>query len=211
MVAHPSSLVPAFTTERLCAIADVIRRVRAKAVESHLPEEGDGDWTFGCVCYQRTVFALANLAKSDGNDWLKVVAPGLACTLYVEDVPVKFYTGDPSRPTERARRRALEEAAKQGRLPFFDDMVAAETDGWFWLIAINTLEGGGLSSIAILQSNREGETRNIWHIPEDPIAVVVPAEAPKQEGVELPPVVVGPKPASTEETAGKEGDGGGSK
>ncbi len=60
---------------------------------------------------------------------------GLACTIFIEDEPIKFYRGDAEHPSERSLRRGLDQAILQGKLAFLEDEHTAETEGWFWLRA----------------------------------------------------------------------------
>lgn len=207
---HPSEITPAFTTERLRIVADVIVRVRRDALESHQPEKGDNAWTFGCICYARTVASLAWLEASKQHDWLRIEMDGLACTILIEGEPIKFYKGDAEHPSDRSLCRGLDQAILQGKLAFLKDEQDAETEGWFWLMAIETHEDGTVASIAMLQANRAGEVRDPWFIPlEDGVAVATSADKPVREGVELGPPAVGPKTAKPKTSGGSgEGDGG---
>ena len=137
----PAELTPALRTDRLQLLAREIRRVRLDALEVFQPEKGDNAWSFGCLCYVRTCAALSQLEASRKHSWLRLEVDGLACTILVEGEPIKFYTGDPKRPSDRARRHGLEQAIAQGRLPFMEEEYAA-TEGWFWLMAIDTVEDG---------------------------------------------------------------------
>lgn len=206
MTRPPSEITPAFTTDRLQVIADAITRVRRDALEIHQPEKGDNAWTFGCICYARTCAALGVLEASKEHDWLRVDAKGLACTILIEGEPLKFYKGDAEHPSDRSLRRGLEQAILQGKLAFLKDEQAAETEGWFWLMAIETHEDGSVARIAVLQTNRAGEVRDTWFIPlEDGVVVATSATKREREGVELPPPVVGLKSVKSE-TSDDDGD-----
>jgi hypothetical protein len=208
MLRHPCEITPAFTTERLQIIADAITRVRRDALEVHQPERGDNAWTFGCICYARTVTALGLLEASKKHDWLRVETQGLACTILIEGEPLKFYKGDAQHPSDRSLRRGLEQAIMQGKLAFLEDEHAAETEGWFWLMAIETHEDGTVSRVAVLQTNRSGEIRDTWFIPTEGVAVAAPMGKPEREGVDLPPPSVGLKPVKTETSDDEDDDGG---
>lgn len=196
MPRHPSEITPGFTTERLQMIARAIARVRRDALEAHQPEKGDNAWSFGCVCYVRTCAALSVLAASGEHSWLRLEVEGLACTILIDGVPVKFYKGDAEHPTDRSLRRGLEQAILQGKLAFMEDEHAAEMEGWFWLMAIETHEDGTVSRIAVLQTNRAGEIRGTWFIPIDErVTVATEATNQRREGVDLAPPAVGLKHA----------------
>lgn len=206
MSRHPSEVTPSFTTERLQLIADTITRVRRDALDVHQPEKGDNAWTFGCVCYARTIAALGVLETSGDHDWLRVEMQGLACTILIGGEPIKFYKGDAEHPSDRSLRRGLEQAIMQGKLTFLHEEHAAEAEGWFWLMAIETHEDGSVARIAVLQTNRAGELRDTWFIPtESAVTVVTAAGKPARDGVDLPPPSVGARKVKTE-TSGNDGD-----
>lgn len=203
---NPWEITPALTAERLQLLASTIAEVRADAREGHVPEKGDDAWTFGCRAYRRTCHAFAGLALSGDHPWLAVDTQGLAFTLLVDGEPIKFYKGDAENPSSRSLRRGLDEALKQGKLSFYDDELASG-GGWFWLLAVETLEDGSLLRAAVLQANENEETRNLFFIPTDPpIAVASAVVAFGREGIDLPPPVVAPK-AGFGKASGDEDDG----
>jgi hypothetical protein len=209
MARLPSEITPAFTTERLQVLAGAIARVRRDALDSHQPEKGDNAWSFGCVCYVRTCAALSVLEASREHPWLQVDVEGLACTILIEGVPIKFYKGDAERPSDRSLRLGLEQAILQGKLAFLEAEHAAEQGGWFWLMAIETHEDGTVARIAMLQTNRVGEIRDTWFIPfEDAVAVATSANQAAREGVDLPPPVVGARSVKVETSGGDEDEDG---
>lgn len=211
MTQHPSEISAALTTEHLQVIAEEIRRVRLDALETHQPLKGDSAWSFGCTCYARTVYALTTLCVTEG-DWLRVKVEGLACTVVIGAVPIKFYKGNAATPSDRSLRRGLE-TVLAGQLSLEKDEYAAETD-WFWLLAIETHENGTVSNIVIFQANRDGQTRHLWYVPQVGSAVavagIVPDESRPREGVDLPPVQVGPRAVPGKATEGDGNDDGGS-
>lgn len=206
MSQHPSETTPALTADRLRLLAATITRVRADARDGHEPEKGDDAWTFGCRAYRRTCFAFHGLAETGDHPWLRVEEQGLACTLLIEAEPIKFYRGDAENPSPRSLRRGVDEAIRQGKLSFYEDELAT-SDGWFWLLAIETHDDGSVLRIAVFQANKNNETRNLYFIPtEVPIAVVSPVTPIQREGVDLAPPLVTPK-APVQQASGDE-DGG---
>src|SRR6185436_2205165 len=139
----PWDVTSAFTADRLMVIARTFADVRADAREGHLPEKGDSAWTFGCRAYSRTCFAFRGLAAAGDHPWLRVDEDGLACTLLIDGEPIKFYKGEAERPTSRSLRRGLQAAVRQGKLSFYEDELS-QSDGWFWLLAIETYEDGSV-------------------------------------------------------------------
>src|SRR5579859_6641609 len=110
MPRHPSEISPALTNERLQLLAREIARVRRDALEVFQPEKGDNAWSFGCLCYVRTCAALSQLEATGEYPWLQIQVDGLAFTILVDGEPLKFYTGDPEKPSDRSLRHGLEQA-----------------------------------------------------------------------------------------------------
>jgi hypothetical protein len=188
MLKHPSETTSALTEERLQLIARTIVAVRADAREVHQAEKGDDGWTFGCIAYRRTCFALTGHAESGDHAWLSVKDGGLAFTLFIDGVPLKFYRGDADKPGARNLRKGLDAAIKQVSLAFVND----EPGDWFWLLAIETNEDGAVLRLAVFQANEKGATRNQYVIPlEDAFLTVAGLVATEREGVDLPPPPVG--------------------
>ncbi len=197
MANPPSDTTPAFTTERLRSVANEIVLVRRDARLEHRAEKGDTGWGYGCRCYERSCFALEGLTSF--HPWLKVNRAQLTCTMFIEDEPVKFYRGDPNRPSQRSLSGAIAEALQQHQL-FDDDVLNPGQSEWFWLMVIVQDHVDSEPQIAMLQADREGHTRELWFVPiDEPIPVVTSASAPEREGVELDPPAVGPKVQTTKE------------
>ncbi|WP_438015611.1 hypothetical protein WMF18_32745 [Sorangium sp. So ce315] len=189
----PWEITPSLRPERLALLAKTIVDVRADARDGHAPEKGDNAWTFGCRAYSRTCFALGGLAASGEYPWLRVEEDGLACTILVDGEPIKFYKGEAKRPTSRSLRRGLEAAVRQGKLSFFEDELR-ESEGWFWLLAIETHEDGSVMRLAMLQANDKEETRNLYYIATDaPVTIATNVVSTQRDGIDLPPPAVGPK------------------
>lgn len=181
-------------------LAREIARVRLDALEVHQPDKGDNAWSLGCLCYVRTCAALSKFEASGQHPWLRVHLEGLAFTMVIDGEPLKFYTGDPKRPKDRARH-GLEQAIAQGRLPFMEAEFATTADGWFWLMAIETHNDGSVARIAVILTNRNGDIRETWYVPlEGEIAVATTITEQRREGVDLAPPSVGPKPVKTDTT-----------
>lgn len=202
-MALPWEVSPPLTADRLQLLVAKIAEVRADAREGYLPEKGDNPWVFGVRAYARTCYALAGLALTGDHPWLQVNEEGLACTLLIDGVPLKFYRGDPENPSPRSLRRGLDAAVRQHKLFFFEKELSAEDDGWFWLIALETHDDGSLMQAVVLQANSRGDTRNLYFIPMDgPVPVVGSASREPREGVDLPPPAVGPRDGAIEKASG---------
>jgi hypothetical protein len=199
MSEHPSETTPCLTEERLQVLAKIIVGVRADAREGHEPGKGDDSWTYGCRAYRRTTFAFDELARTDtcflfeelqpfgSCSWLKVALAGLACTLYVDGEPIKFFRTDAENPSARSLSRSLD-TVRQGRLDYYEKELVEDIDGWRWVIAIETHADGSVMNVALFQVNSDLETRNLYFIPlATPAAVVTTLTPQVREGVDLPP------------------------
>jgi hypothetical protein len=192
----PWEISPGLSQQRLQQLALIIDRVRADALEDHRPEKGDDPWTFGCMCYRRTVFAVDQFARSGDAPWLEADVEGLRCTLFLEGEPIKFYRGDPESPSDKFLTNGFDAAVRQGKLKFYEDELASEAHGWFWLLTIQTQADGTVLQVWLLQVNRNGETRVQYPISiADPLPVVTSLLDNHREGADLPPPAVQPKTA----------------
>src|SRR4051812_25887297 len=123
---EPWSVSPRLTSERLVTLARAAVRVRAEALPSHRPELGDDSWSFGCVAYRRTCYALKSLELSGEHPWLRIEERGLAFRLSVDHVPLRFYRGEAERPTSRSVAQSVRDMIAQGHLAFYKDELSAE-------------------------------------------------------------------------------------
>lgn len=206
MPRHPSLITPALTELRLQLLVHAIKEARAGAVSKHEPAKGENEWTRGCVAYARTCFAFAEVAKD--HPWLRVTQAGLSCTLSIEGEPVRFFCGEAEHPSGRSLRRAIEEAVSGGRLPFYQNELASEEEGWVWLMVIEPNGDGTAGRVVFLQANANHDTRNAW--PVDFSNAAPPGDGRtnvrrmERDGVELPPPAVGVRPEIERAAGGAE-------
>jgi len=159
-------LHPDLTDERLQFLASLFVRCRAAALEKHDPEAGEDAWCLGCRCYARICTAIVR-AAADGQSWLTILQdriPGQHFIFEIGEVPFRFYTGQPSRPTARTRKvdscELLE--LKQLHLPLEEEARAAE---WFWRLAIGVKADGNVGQVCVLQVTRRGSVRHVYSVP----------------------------------------------
>lgn len=90
---------PALTVEHLSRIGTLIRDVRKGCVDLFEPEKGDGPWSLGCRVYERTFFAIKELAKAEPS-WLGINKEfhALQFSFNIGSVPLRFFRGDPGDP-----------------------------------------------------------------------------------------------------------------
>ncbi len=207
---HPSEVAEALTEDRLQLLARTIGTVRSDLTAIHSPEKGDDAWTFGCLAYRRSCFALERLARSGDCPWLEVKLEGLACTIVIGGVALKFYRGEAEKPAARTLRKGLDELLQE-RFAFYGFELDSSEGDWLWMMAIETHLDGTVARVAFFQANAANETRHLYLLPTDAsvaaASVVTPVERP---GVELSPPVVRPKapPGSASGTdGGADGNG----
>lgn len=87
---------PSLTLGRLVAVAGVIREVRRDALASHEPLKGDTTWGLGCKSYERTCYALRELALKN-PEWMAILpeSRALRFSFAIADVSFRFYSGSP--------------------------------------------------------------------------------------------------------------------
>jgi hypothetical protein len=185
---EPWLISPALTPDRLFRLAQLAVRVRARLAELHEPEEGDDAWTFGCRAYKRTCFGYSRLAELGDDPGMVVDVDVLKCRMSFDGEPITFYRGDAEHPPAKVLQRGLKNLMNQTRLPFYEERLAEEDEGWFWLLAIEPKNDGTVLSVGVVQANATGEIRNPWLIPLDaPVAVVTAVSEIKRDAVKLPP------------------------
>jgi hypothetical protein len=98
---EPWKKYPALTVERLSPIATLIRKVRQECVDLYEPDKGDGPWSLGTRVYERTFFAIKDLAKVE--TWLGInrECHALQFSFNIGPVPLRYFRGDPEDPPSR--------------------------------------------------------------------------------------------------------------
>jgi len=185
---EPWLISPALTPERLFRLARIAVRIRQRLAELHEPDEGDSDWTFGCRAYGRTCFAYDRFAKSGEDPGMVVKREVLKCRMSFDGEPITFYRGDAEHPPARVLQRGLKNLMNQTRMAFYEERLAEQDEGWFWLLAIDTKSDGTVLTVGVVQANADGEIRNPWLIPLDaPVAVVSSVTPMQRDAIKLPP------------------------
>ena len=186
------NVYPGLTPDRLSAIADIIRSAREGAADDHRPEVGEGNWSLGVRCYERTCAALAWATQTLA--WLHVVTgSGGGPVHFVMSVgghAVRFYRGSPEDVPERYRQASFPELVEQ--------QLALELDGHLPLgrslrIAIENDENGRPESISLVEiSNDTGDATNAYLIPPPSQVTVTPFGAASEPPANIPPVSAEP-------------------
>jgi hypothetical protein len=153
----PWEVAPALTEDRLLHIAKIMKDVRERAIDLHLPEEGDTAWGLGCRIYDRTINRIDWEAAI--LPWFEVIKDGLYFVMLIDKVPVRFYKGEIGSPNSRTlHRHQAEISAQQLAFPW-------DSSEWFWRMVIVPDNEGKVLRIVIAQFTESGNTRNIWDIP----------------------------------------------
>jgi len=187
----PWEVTPRLERSRMEVLAREASLARNSAADLYDPLSGDDPWSLGCRAYSRTCFRLEMLAESGEYPWLKITRRNLYFTLFVDGVPLKFYRGSAEQPNSRTLKSGLDEALRAGqeRLPFYDQEISREEEGWFWLMAIDTDQDGRTLQVYFLQANRDGETKNIFPVVET-LSVVGVVSDDRAEGIDLEPAEI---------------------
>src|SRR5688500_7368445 len=94
----PWEFAPALTSERLIAVADILRRSRDSAARHAKPKLGDTLCSIGLVAYERSCHALELASIQEFKDWLRIKVLDNHFNIRIGDVPARFYRGDPDLP-----------------------------------------------------------------------------------------------------------------
>ena len=110
------------TLKRLVCVADIIRTARDGAADDHHPETGEGPWSLGVRCYERTCNALSWATKTHG--WLTIVTGSeggpVHFVMAIGGHAVRFCHGTPEDIPRRYRERSF---------PEFEQQLALQLDG----------------------------------------------------------------------------------
>lgn len=178
---------PDLTQTRLTTLASEIRRVRSECVALHTPEDGDGDWSLGCRVYQRTFFAIRELAKI--VDWLTInpELKALQFSFSVGSVPLRYYKGDPDDPPSRYLTHSDGEL-QHLRLCFdFEGLPSANT---ILRLAVDVDATRQASSVSLIEIDEFKDVIGKYRIPFDAQTTrVTPMQTPP---VNIPPIVAEP-------------------
>lgn len=178
---HPEVANPDLTAERVTAMAQLISDVRAGAVDSHSPEEGDTNKSLGFTAYERTRSTILATAGTPGFEWLSVLTPDGRFTFRIGHTPVRFWKGIAERlPGSKLIRS--EEALRQIDLQFHD----APINSLIWYIIVETGPNQLVERAFLIGFTEEGVQHINWEIPfKGKITTLTSADDSKAKGVEM--------------------------
>jgi hypothetical protein len=177
---HPWDVEQKLTRERLLMLMDVIVRQRKEL--QPLYTKGDSPWSHGCRAYSWILGGFEELEAdlhARGETWLRVERNNNFFNLWIDEVLVRMYRGDPEKPRERTLRIGQQ---LQGCLPgILVDGNEEATSEWVWMISYESApmprlwkdmqptDGHGLViSVSICQArsaasaHQEADTRYSW-------------------------------------------------
>lgn len=198
---QPWNHYPGLTFDRLVCVADIIRAARDGAADDHHPETGEGPWSLGVRCYERTCAALS--WNTETHEWLTIVTGSeggpVHFVMSIGGHAVRFCHGTPEDIPRRYRERSF---------PEFEQQLVLELDGDLptnraLRIVIENDASGHPEAICLVEiSNDTGKATNAYFIPQSSPATVAPF-APSIE----PPASIGPVSAEPlgEQQAGATG------
>lgn len=197
---RPWDYNPELTEERLVQIAQLLERGRGDAVDRFDSSVGDDSWTLGCCAYNYGCFQIRNAAETSGFEWLRVINPGKHFQFSVGLVPMRFWKGDPTDPTDK-----ISTATAYEQLPLDLEPGVSLAGVLFRIGVVTDLDGAliGASFVAL----RNGEPETVWPLPladATPLIVGLGGETPA--GRELPPPSVGDIEGEEEESGDQAAD-----
>lgn len=192
----PWDLVPAFTLERLTALAKVLLDLREDALQSIDRSKGDDPWVLGCMVHARLCWQLPRIAKQPEFEWLSATATSnLQCHVKIAGAPLHVFRGDPQNPDARQVLRGHEKK----QLALFEDPRVTRDDGWANYLVVVTDTDGQALEVVFFQANEFGEVRHPWTVPVTvPISTpLTPVASLLRDGPDLPSPIVTPRIPST--------------
>jgi hypothetical protein len=182
----PWEVDPKLAKARILLVMEVI--VKARRDLQPLYVKGDSPWSHGCRAYAWILDGFEQLEhdlKERGETWLRTKRNNNFFVLWIEDVVVRFYRGDPDLPNERALYFGQQlQGSLPGILSAIDPNAAQDerTNEWAWMLsyesqpmpwnAKDVAVNDGLVIAASLCQARRGrkkddpaETRNMWTVP----------------------------------------------
>ncbi len=120
MPIKPWESIPALSEEKIRYVSALIRKGQDSAVESFAFDQGDNNWTLGCVAYRRSCYQIEQAAEFEAANWLGVLSPGMEFIFSVGGVAARLFHGDPEGPESRRLKQTVIET-RQFELQFPDE------------------------------------------------------------------------------------------
>lgn len=184
---YPWELNPGLTASRLITIGQLIQSGRAKALDRFDPSIGCTGWTVGCEAFS---FQRHEIVQATATyNWLDVLDSSMQFVFSVGGVPVRFYRGEPDEPSSRTLKQTFPELQQLSL--FAPEELSKLGNGRVYRFAVETDFDGSLNAVTFVVL--DGQTPVMaWPIPLDgSVTKIAPLWGEKDEGVELPPPMVG--------------------
>ncbi len=193
MSSKPWNNYVGLTLDRLVVVANIIREARNRAADDHRPDTGEGNWSLGVRCYERTCQALRR--ATDTHQWLSVVTGAEGGPVHfvvsIGGHAVRFYHGLPESVPGRYRQASFPELTEQKQLAL--ELGGDLPAGRALRIAIENDGNGRPESISLVEiSNDTGNTLRQFLIPPPSLAAVAPFAWPTESPVKIAPVSAEP-------------------
>jgi hypothetical protein len=186
---EPWHSYPDLKQQYLSILANLIRRVRDECVKLHQPQLGDGDWCLGSRVYQRTYFAITQLANQ--VDWIAINTEmkHLQFSFSIGNVQLRFFKGDPEDPPTRYLSRTPGEQIARQLCFEFDGIPTADT---ILRLAVKVDATRRASSISLVEINEYKDVERIYRIPFDVASSITPTNITSMPPTQAPPVNMPP-------------------
>ncbi len=171
--------------DKLIAIAEVLRDVRNQTAELHDPVEGDNAWSLGTRVYARQIHVLEQKAMS--TDWLTIRRKNLEFDMSINGVPVRFYKGEPEKPTKNTLKIRYEELQYQQLMMLDMGEIVS------WRFAQETNYDGSVFRISLVKLDQAGISLGMWEVPLETTTRSVGIMGHLEDAIELSPAVAIPK------------------
>jgi hypothetical protein len=181
---------PDLKQEYLTVIANTLRRVRSECVALHEPENGDGNWSLGSRVYERSFYAIKELAKT--VDWLTINPElyALAFSFCIGSVPLRIYKGEPDDPPSRYLSKSEGEQLAFQLCIEFDGLPTVDT---MLRLAVTVDATREARWVTLVEIDEQKEVVGMYSIPfEGEASNITPLQAPKVPPVSMPPAVAVP-------------------
>lgn len=193
----PVGLPHGLVFDHLRELAEILAGVRDEVQLRAEPSKGDAPWGLGCSTYERSCFAVQQLAGRVG--WTKVLDGTLQFVFTVDGVPMRFFHGPPdSTPARYRRLPPVERVSLQSALAFPEGEAVHALR-----VAVDTDVEGMTTRVWLLQVWEDGSVVQRWELWSRKDGE---ATAPRPAPVELgPPAVSFGRPPSKQVKDGGDG------
>ena len=169
---QPWNHYPGLTLDRLVCVADIIRTARDGAADDHRPETGEGPWSLGVRCYERTCTALS--WSTETQKWLTIVTGSeggpVHFVMSIGGHAVRFCHGTPEDIPRRYREPSFPELVEQQLALQLDGDLP--TDRALRIVIDNDASGRPETICLVEISNDTGNATETYLIPVSSQATV---------------------------------------